>query len=68
LVGSFAFQSTGKRTGRSRQFMRSTRNAIQKIDACEYLTSDDTYSYEEFILELRDTNTGEIKKVEIKRM
>ena len=41
---------------------------IQAMDTCEYLTSDFTSSNEVLILELRDINTGEIKKVEIKRM
>jgi hypothetical protein len=41
---------------------------IQAMDTCEYLTRDYTSSNEELILELRDINTGEIKKVEIERM
>ena len=41
---------------------------IQAIDTCEYLTRDFTSSNEELILELRDINTGKIKKVEIERM
>ena len=46
---------------------------IQSMDLCEYVnfansSSNNTSSNEELILELKDLNTGEIKKVAIKRL
>ena len=41
---------------------------MQAVDACEFFKRDFTSSNEELILELRDINTGEIKRVEIKKI
>ena len=40
----------------------------QQMDTCELLNLDNTFSNETISVELRDIKTGEIKKVDIKRM